>query len=155
MLKLLAASATAALFALTLAPTPAHACGGDKTAKAEKTESAPDKLSAEQLKEMMADKKAKVTVLDVNSDDTRKSNGVIPGAVLLTSYKDYAATELPQDKESKLVFYCASTRCGASTKAAKRALTEGYTDVAVLPVGIKGWVAKGYAVDKKVAKKNS
>lgn len=153
MLKLLAASATAALFALTIAPTPAHACGGDKTAKSEQV--APAKLSAEALNKMMTEKKAKVTVVDVNSDDTRKSNGVIPGAVLLTSYKDYAVTELPKDKESKLVFYCASTRCGASTKAAKRALTEGFTDVAVLPVGIKGWVAKGFEVEKKAAKKNS
>jgi rhodanese-related sulfurtransferase len=103
---------------------------------------------------MMVDKKTKVTVLDVNSEDTRKSHGTIPGAVLLTSYEDYAMSELPTDKESKLVFYCASTRCGASKKAATRALHECYTDVAVLPVGIKGRAAEGFSVPGKDVKKS-
>ena len=38
---------------------------------------------------------------------------------------------------------CASTECGASHHAAEKALTAGYTNVKVLPVGIAGWVKAG------------
>lgn len=89
--------------------------------------------------------KAKLaTFVDVNGDDTRTKDGIIPGAVLLTS-TEFGATELPAAKDAKLVFYCANTQCGASKMAAKRALGQGYADVWVLPEGIKGWKAAGNA----------
>jgi rhodanese-related sulfurtransferase len=94
---------------------------------------------AAKLKKNTQDKKV-VTVLDVNSDKTRTKHGVIPGATLLGAYDTYKMSALPADKNSELVFYCASTQCGASKKAAKRALQAGYTNVGVLPAGIKGWV---------------
>jgi hypothetical protein len=46
-----------------------------------------------------------IVALDANSDETRKRQGIVPGAVLLTGEK-YAAGELPADKAKKLVFYC-------------------------------------------------
>ncbi len=50
-----------------------------------------------------------VTLVDANGADTRAREGVIPGAVLLTSYGKYdPATELPPDKSAPLVFYCAN-----------------------------------------------
>ena len=49
-----------------------------------------------------------VTVLDANAADFRAREGIIPGAILLTSYKSYDAdAELPHDKSAPLVFYCA------------------------------------------------
>jgi len=33
--------------------------------------------------------------------------GVVPGAILVTDDESFAATELPPDKTTKLVFYCA------------------------------------------------
>jgi rhodanese-related sulfurtransferase len=87
------------------------------------------------------------TVLDANGTDTRQEYGVIPGAVLLTSHRAYAMSELPASKSNKLVFYCGGTMCRASDKAAARAVAAGYTDVSVLRDGIKGWKAAGQPTD--------
>jgi rhodanese-related sulfurtransferase len=52
---------------------------------------------------------AAVTVLDANAPDFRAREGVIPGAVLLSSDKEYdVAKELPPRKDARLVFYCAN-----------------------------------------------
>ena len=69
-------------------------------------------------------------------------------AVLLTSSSSYAVSELPADKNSKLVFYCANTMCSAGQQAAKRAMENGYTNVAVLPEGIAGWKQAGQPTAK-------
>jgi rhodanese-related sulfurtransferase len=109
--------------------------------------------SAEPTKATVADvaswTKAKAAVpVDANGKETRSSQGVIPGAVLLTSSSSYAVSELPADKGSKLVFYCANQKCGASHAAAKRAMEAGYTNVAVLPEGIAGWKQAGQPTAK-------
>lgn len=85
-----------------------------------------------------------VTVVDVNGAQTRQKMGVIPGAILLSSSSSFEMKELPADKASSLVFYCSNERCSASKKAAKVASENGYTDVAVLPAGIAGWVSAGF-----------
>ncbi len=82
----------------------------------------------------------KVTIFDVNSAEFRGKNGIIPGAQLLTSSSQFdPAKELPAARETPLVFYCASTKCGASKKAAQRAIDAGWVDVSVLPEGLLGW----------------
>lgn len=86
------------------------------------------------------------TVLDANSTQTRILLGVIPGARLLSHYKDYDLGELPPARDRKLVFYCANEACGASHEAAGKALAAGYTDVAVLPAGVAGWRRAGKAI---------
>src|SRR5437016_1390385 len=63
--------------------------------------------------------------VDCNGESTRKKEGVIPGAVLLTDDESFALGELPADKQKQLVFYCANTECGASHHAASKALTAG------------------------------
>jgi rhodanese-related sulfurtransferase len=83
------------------------------------------------------------TVLDANDADTRKEQGVVPGAVLLTSSREYALSELPASKDTKLVFYCGGTACRASDKAAQRASDAGYADVSVMRAGIRGWKSAG------------
>jgi rhodanese-related sulfurtransferase len=94
-------------------------------------------------------KQQQATVLDANGEQFRKENGVIPGAVLLTSFNKYdAAKELPASKDAKLVFYCANTQCKASHSAAQRALEAGYTDVNVLPDGLLGWKKAGQPTAK-------
>ena len=86
----------------------------------------------------------KATVYDANTADVRQQMGVIPGAKLLISAVKYEpAKELPANKSDKVVFYCYNEQCGASHMAAKRASEAGYTDVAVLPAGIKGWKDAG------------
>jgi rhodanese-related sulfurtransferase len=84
------------------------------------------------------------TVVDVNSEDIRKEYGVVPNALLLKSWREYAISELPAEKASKLVFYCGSTRCRASDMAAERAREAGYSDVNVMREGIRGWKEAGH-----------
>src|SRR5262249_32756494 len=81
-------------------------------------------------------KERTATIVDANGAETRQQYGVIPGAVLLTSHRDYSLSELPASKSNKLVFYCGGTMCRASDKAAARAVLAGYTDVSVLRDGI-------------------
>ncbi len=90
----------------------------------------------------------KVTVVDANDAETRAKFGVIPGAVLLSGSDYDAAKELPAQKDTALVFYCASAKCGASHHAAEKAAAAGYTNVAVFPDGIKGWSEAGKPTDK-------
>jgi rhodanese-related sulfurtransferase len=90
-----------------------------------------------------------LTLCDANNSATRRRYGVIPGAVLLSSYRDYEpAGELPGDKDATLVFYCHSAYCGAAAEAARKALGAGYRDVWVLTPGITGWAEAGQPVER-------
>lgn len=90
---------------------------------------------------------ADLTICDASSADTRERYGVIPGAVLLSNYRDYEpATELPADTRAKLVFYCHSEYCGAAADAARKAIAAGYRDVWVMAPGIEGWKQAGQPV---------
>lgn len=126
-----------------LVPAAAFACEGhDQQAK-----------TTEPAKATVADvatwTKSKAAIpVDANGKETRTKQGVIPGAVLLTSSSSYAVSELPADKNAKLVFYCANQKCSASQAAAKRAMENGYTNVAYLPEGIAGWKQAGQPTAK-------
>lgn len=95
-------------------------------------------------------KPAPYAVFDANGPETRAASGIIPTAVLLPSASEYDVALLPKDKASAVVFYCANEKCTASHTAAKRAVTAGHTNVAVLGAGIKGWVDAGKSVAKPV-----
>lgn len=47
------------------------------------------------------------TPVDCNSERTRKKLGVVPGAIVISDEESFGASELPADKTTKLVFYCA------------------------------------------------
>jgi rhodanese-related sulfurtransferase len=96
-------------------------------------------VSVEQVQKYVQDKAANVAIVDANNDDARKNAGVVSGAILLTSYNQYAIEELPKDKNTALVFYCYNSYCQASHMAAMRAYQAGYKDVAVMKAGIAGW----------------
>ena len=84
-------------------------------------------------------------LLDANNTGTRKEYGTVPGAKLLPSYSKYnVAQELPQDKDAKLVFFCANEQCSASHKAAEKAMSSGYKNVYVMTDGIMGWKKNGF-----------
>ena len=130
----LKALAVAVAFA---APLAAFACEGE----GHTAELAPKKVTIPELAKLTSAKAA--TVFDANNNEFRAKNGVIPGAILLTSSSEFALTELPAKKDAKVVFYCASEKCNASSGAAKKALGAGYTDVSVLPDGLTGWKKAG------------
>jgi rhodanese-related sulfurtransferase len=77
---------------------------------------------------------AGAVAVDANSERTRKKNGTVPDAIILT-----------EDKSKDLIFYCSSTWCTASDKAAERASTNGYKNVHIMREGIKGWKDAGKA----------
>lgn len=87
-------------------------------------------------------------LFDANGDSTRKEYGIIPGAVLLPSSRSYTLSLLPAAKTTPLVFYCASSWCGAAETAATRAARAGYRVVHVLPEGVKGWAEAGMPTEK-------
>jgi len=126
-----------------IAPTKALACDEEHKTK----QATIQNMSVKELATLKQQNKA--TVYDANNTDTRQKSGVIPGAKLLTSAVKYEpAKELPANKSDKIVFYCYNEQCGASHQAAKRATEAGWTDVAVLPVGIEGWKAAGQPTAK-------
>ena len=66
-------------------------------------------IEVPELEAMQKDAKAPVTVLDANDVEFRQKNGVIPGAKLLSSFKDYdLKKELPANHDAPLVFYCSN-----------------------------------------------
>ena len=99
------------------------------------------------MQEVAALQKGKAAIFDVNGAGVRTKFGVIPGATLLSSSSQYDLSVLPKNKATKLVFYCANTRCTAAPTAAERAIGAGYTDVNVLHVGIAGWKEAGKKTD--------
>ncbi len=106
------------------------------------TEGGPRELSVDELGTMLKGDTS-VAVFDANGGKVRSEYGIIPGATLLDSAGSYDMSKLPEDKATPCVFYCSSTWCSAARTAAVRAQSAGYGDVAVLPVGIKGWKAAG------------
>jgi rhodanese-related sulfurtransferase len=96
-------------------------------------------VSVDAVQALVAAKTAKVAVLDANNEQARAAAGMVPGAIKLSSYGQYALSELPADKATTLVFYCYNSYCQASHAAATRALTAGYQDVRVMKAGIVGW----------------
>ncbi len=99
---------------------------------------------------------AHVYIYDANNEETRTKEGTIPGAQILPSYDKYVvAKELPKERDAKLVFYCANTRCGASHQAAELASKAGYKDVNVMVDGIQGWKKSGFPATPYTSKKSS
>jgi hypothetical protein len=76
----------------------------DNTAKKEADVTFP-KMTVDEVEQAIAAKS--VTPVDCNGDRTRKKLGVVPGAIAVTDEETYAASELPADKTTHLVFYCA------------------------------------------------
>lgn len=105
-------------------------------------------INVSDLDKLMTTEKANTYVFDANTEDTRKKDGLIPGATKLNSSTNYDVAVLPADKKAKLVFYCANTQCMASHEAAKRAISQGYANSMVMSDGIQGWKKAGKPIEK-------
>nr|HEX4316094.1 hypothetical protein [Kofleriaceae bacterium] len=101
------------LLVTALALVSAGGCSKTDTAEATPSGAKPDKPAKAELPTMTVDEvdqqvaAKQVTAVDCNGDMLRKKVGVVPGAILVSSPDDYAASALPADKTAKLVFYCA------------------------------------------------
>lgn len=118
-----------------------------ETAAAKQAESMPQEPSIPEVSVEDADEalRSGALAVDANSDSTRKSNGTVPGAILLSSSSKYDLATLPEDKSKDLIFYCSNTKCTASDAAAERASANGYQNVHIMREGIKGWKEAGKA----------
>ncbi|HEX7843289.1 MAG TPA: hypothetical protein VF469_37715 [Kofleriaceae bacterium] len=72
---------------------------------ADKAEASLPSMTVDEVERALAANQAKA--VDCNGESLRKKLGVVPGAILVTDDESYAASELPADKTTKLVFYCA------------------------------------------------
>jgi len=81
-------------------------CSKSNTADTAAAEDNLPRMTVDELDHALAAKDA--VPVDCNTDKTRKRAGVVPGAILISDDDSYAASELPADKATKLVFYCAN-----------------------------------------------
>ena len=64
-------------------------------------------LHVQDLERAMNDKSTHTYIFDANPPDVRQSEGIIPGAALLSSSGSYdVRNTLPADKSARIVFYC-------------------------------------------------
>lgn len=80
-----------------------------------------------------------VATIDVNSSQSWLKAHV-PGAINLDPVK-YTESDLPTNKQSRLVFYCSNRMCRKAPYAARRARKMGYENTRVMSAGITGWLA--------------
>ncbi len=74
--------------------------------------------------------------------------GHLPGAININYDEVQAkAAQLPLDKESDIVVYCASATCTNSDKAAAQLTVLGYRNVSVFKGGKADWVEGGLSLE--------
>ena len=92
------------MFGVVLALAAASAAG---CKKADQSATKEEQFATLTVDEVAAQVEAKqITPVDCNGDGTREKMGVVPGAILITDEEQYGPSELPADKNTKLVFYC-------------------------------------------------
>lgn len=85
------------------------------------------------------DSDEKVTIVDVLSPGSyHKAH--IKGAINIP-FNHYESLKHRFPKDGKLVVYCASFQCHASTRVVKKLIADGYTNVYDYAGGIKDWLA--------------
>jgi phosphoribosylformylglycinamidine (FGAM) synthase-like amidotransferase family enzyme len=94
------------LFACALAISAVAGCSKGDQAKTEQKDE--QKLATMTMDEVEAAiTSGQAIAVDCNGDRTRKKDGILPGAIMVTDEEQYGASELPADKSRKLIFYCA------------------------------------------------
>jgi len=66
-------------------------------------------IHVQDLADLLAGQPTSTWIYDADPSRVRDKEGIIPGAKLLSSSRSYDLRELPQAKDSKLVFYCHNT----------------------------------------------
>ena len=117
----------------------------------EQARGAVEHLTPEQVADEIAQGKA--VLVDLRDSTERADNGAIAGSVhaargMLEFYADPAsAYHRPElDPSRRTILYCASG--GRSALAAQTLRQLGYSNVAHLDGGVKGWIASGRAVER-------
>jgi rhodanese-related sulfurtransferase len=101
-------------------------------------------ITPRRLHETLRD--GQVTVVDVNSHESWMEAHV-PGAVNLDP-EGYDESQLPEDRDATVIFYCSNSLCRKAPNAARRARERGYGNVVVMSAGIRGWVSSALPVER-------
>jgi len=72
--------------------------------------------------------------------------GHVPGAQNVDP-GEFTQSNLPDNPDATVVFYCGGQFCPMASGAAVRARKMGYTNVFVMTEGIAGWIEKGQPVE--------
>jgi hypothetical protein len=94
------------LLGIALSLAAVTGCNNDKAAAADKAKADFPAMTMDEVQKGIEAKQ--LTAVDCNGDRTRKKLGVLPGAIAVSDEESFAASELPADKTTKLVFYCAN-----------------------------------------------
>jgi hypothetical protein len=94
------------LFGIALSLAAVSGCNSDKAAAGDKAKADFPAMTMDEVQKGIDAKQ--LTAVDCNGDRTRKKLGVLPGAISVSDEESFAASELPADKATKLVFYCAN-----------------------------------------------
>ena len=79
-------------------------CNSDKPAAGDKAKAEFQVMTIDEVQKGLDAKQ--LTAVDCNAERMRKKLGVLPGAISVSDEESFAASELPADKATKLVFYC-------------------------------------------------
>jgi rhodanese-related sulfurtransferase len=82
-----------------------------------------------------------VVLIDARPKRAKYDKGHIPGAISIPdTYFDKGKSQLPEDKNALLIFYCGGLKCKLSHKSAAKAEALGYTNVKVFAEGFPRWM---------------
>ena len=129
------------LLLLLLAATVVSACSAASSQKSSRDNELQTLTPAQVQAKLQAHEP--MFLFDDNSDE-RYAQGHVPTAKHL-KVDDVTTQALPADKAAMLVFYCSSDKCSACHHAAEAAIALGYSNVWIMPEGIKGWEANHFA----------
>jgi rhodanese-related sulfurtransferase len=96
-------------------------------------------VSVDYMKKQI-DSKADMVIVDARPKRKKYNKGHMPGAISIPdSQFKKLKDQLPQDKNTQLVFYCGGFKCKLSHKSAAKAIALGYTNVKVFSAGYPAW----------------
>jgi rhodanese-related sulfurtransferase len=97
--------------------------------------------------QQIVDSHENIVLVDATSEKDYATEH-IPGAVSIPAGKERElAPKLLKDKDQKIITYCGSTQCPASTMVAKSLEQMGYTDVNEYKPGKADWKAAGLPLE--------
>jgi membrane protein DedA with SNARE-associated domain/rhodanese-related sulfurtransferase len=110
------------------------------------------RITVSELKDLM-DAGRRPVVVDVRAPNVRAIDGrFIPGALEMDlADLDRRSGEIPADGE--VVFYCSCPNDASAAAAAKRLIDLGFKRVRPLAGGIDEWIAAGYDVESRTARR--
>ena len=106
-------------------------------------------ISAIQLRRMIDGNEAFELINVLPETDFQKEH--IPGSMNIpvadSDFVSRVEDRVGGDKNHKIVVYCASTQCDASSKAAGKLEKAGFSNILRYEAGMQGWKDAGYAIE--------